>query len=206
MKNILLIQSSPRGNASYSHKVARSIVEDLRAHHRGTKVVIRDLSENPPPHAGPAFVSAIAAQAGQLSPEQEEALAYSDSLIDELFAADVIVFAVPMHNFSPPSTLKAWIDHVVRMGKTFAYSPNGPQGLLKGKRAILVLARGGIYSEGPAKPYDFQEPYLRHILGFIGITDVDVVHVEGVAMSTIGPDKALVSAEARSKEIVARAA
>jgi len=127
-------------------------------------------------------------------------------LIDELFAADIIVLAVPMHNFSPPSTLKAWIDHVVRVGRTVSYSQKGPEGALKGKRVILVLARGGVYSDGAAKSLDFQEPYLRAILGFIGLTDIEVVHVEGVAMSAIGPEKAVASAMARSTEVLTKAA
>ena len=130
----------------------------------------------------------------------------SDALIDELFAADTIALAVPMHNFSPPSTLKAWIDHITRAGRTFSYSSNGPDGLLKGKRAILVLASGGVYSNGPAKPFDFTEPYLRTVLGFIGITDVEVVRVEGVANSAIGPEKALASARTQSKHVLAQLA
>jgi FMN-dependent NADH-azoreductase len=121
-------------------------------------------------------------------------------------AADILVLAVPMHNFGPPSTLKAWIDHVVRVGRTLSYSQKGPEGMLKGKRAILVLARGGVYSDGPARPLDFQEPYLRAILGFIGLTDIEVVRVEGIAVSAIGPEKAVASAMAQSKEILLQAA
>ena len=206
MKNILLIQSSPRGLESYSQKVARSIVSDLEERHPGANVVVRDLTQNPPPHVGPAFVGGISTGPEQRTPEQIKALALSDVLIDEVLAADVIVFAVPMHNFGPPSTLKAWIDHVVRIGRTVSYSQKGPEGMLTGKRAILVLARGGVYSDGPAKPLDFQEPYLRAILGFIGLTDIDVVSVEGVAMSAIGPEKAVASALAQSREILSQAA
>src|SRR5258707_6628105 len=110
-----------------------------------------------------------------------------------------------MHNFGIPSTLKAWIDHVVRAGRTFTYSEGGPEGLLKGKRLILVLASGGVYSNGPAKQLDFQEPYLRAVLGFIGLTDIGVVRVEGVAMSAIGPEKAVASAMARSTEVLTTA-
>ncbi|HXI73539.1 MAG TPA: FMN-dependent NADH-azoreductase [Verrucomicrobiae bacterium] len=202
MKNILLIQSSPRGLASYSQKVARSIVSDLEERYLDAKVVVRDLAQNPPPHVGEAFVGGISTGPEQRTPEQTQALASSDVLIDELLAADVMVFAVPMHNFGLPSTLKAWIDHVVRLGRTVAYSSEkGPEGMLKGKRAILVLASGGVYSDGPAKPLDFQEPYLRAILGFIGLTDVDVVRVEGIAVSAIGPEKAMASALAQSREI-----
>ncbi|MDB6122651.1 MAG: acpD [Pedosphaera sp.] len=205
MKNILFIQSSPRGSESYSQKVARSIVSDLEERYPGAKVVVRDLAQNPPPHVGEAFVGGLSTGSEQRTPEQTKALALSDVLIDELLAADVIVLAVPMHNFGPPSTLKAWIDHVVRIGRTVSYSQKGPEGMLKGKRAILVLARGGVYSDGPAKPMDFQEPYLRTVLGFIGITDIDVVPVEGLARSAIGPEKAVASAMARSREILSQA-
>jgi FMN-dependent NADH-azoreductase len=132
----------------------------------------------------------------QRTTEQSNTLALSDALIDELFEADTIVIAVPMHNFGPPSTLKAWIDHVARAGRTFSFGANGPQGLLKGKNAVLVLATGGVYSTGHMKPFDFTEPYLRTVLGFVGITNVDVVR--------IGPEKALASANTRSQAIAAQ--
>src|SRR5882724_3518742 len=203
MKNILYIQSSPRGSESYSQKVAQSIIDELIGSYPDANVAVRNLAQNPPPHVGEAFVGGISTGPDQRTPEQTKALALSDVLIDELLAADVIVLAVPMHNFGLPSTLKAWIDHVVRVGRTVAYSSQkGPEGMLKGKRVILVLARGGVYSDGPAKPLDFQEPYLRAILGFIGLTDIDVVRVEGVAVSAIGPEKAVASAMAQSKEIL----
>jgi FMN-dependent NADH-azoreductase len=137
------------------------------------------------------------------SSDQTQLLALSEALIEELFAADTIVIASPMHNFGVPSTLKAWIDHISRAGRTFSYGANGPQGLLKGKRAILVLASGGVYSNGQMKALDFTEPYLRAVLGFLGITEVDVVRVEGVAMSSIGPEKALAAASAGSKQLMA---
>ncbi len=206
MKNILFIQSSPRGAESYSQRVARSIVTDLEQDNPGAKVVVRDLAQNPPPHVGQAFVGGIYSAPEQRTPEQASAVAVSDALIEEVAAADILVLSVPMHNFGLPSALKAWIDHVVRAGRTFAYTSRGPEGLLRNKSAILVLARGGVYSDGPAKAYDFQEPYLRAVLGFIGITDVQVVPVEGVAVSAIGPEKAVASALARSKELLAQAA
>src|SRR5258706_4676376 len=206
MKNILFIQSSPRGPHSYSKKVAQSIIDELTTSHPTTNVVVRNLAQNPPPHVGEAFVGGISTGPDQHTPEQTKALALSDVLIDELVVADIVVLAVPMHNFGPPSSVKAWIDHVVRVGRTVSYSQKGPEGALKGKRVILVLARGGIYSDGPAKPLDFQEPYLRAILGFIGLTDIEVVHVEGVAMSAIGPEKAVAAAMARSTEVLTKAA
>ncbi len=127
-------------------------------------------------------------------------------MIEELAAADILVMAVPMHNLGIPSTLKAWIDHVVRAGRTFAYTANGPQGLVTGKRAVIVLASGGVYSAGPTKPFDFQEPYLRAVLGLIGITDVDVVRVEGVAMGTVGAEKAVGTAMKQYRDLLAQVA
>ena len=206
MKNILFITSSPRGSESYSRKVAQSIVDDLQLGHLDANVVVRDLARYPIPHVGEAFVGGLWSGPERRTPEQAEAIARSDSLIDELAAADTIVLAAPMHNFGLPSTLKAWIDHVVRAGRTFSYSQKGPEGLLKGKRAIIVVARGGVYSEGPAKSFDFQEPYLRAILGFIGITDIEIVRVEGVAQGAVGAEKAVASAMAQSKEILLKAA
>jgi len=203
MKNILLIESSPRGSDSYSHQAARSIVNELQTRNPGSRSVVRDLGQNPPPHVGLAFIAGMSAAPQQRTPDQARSIALSDSLIDELFAADTIVVAVPMHNFGVPSTLKAWIDHVSRAGRTFSYGANGPQGLLKGKHAILVLASGGVYSNGQMKAFDFTEPYLRAVLGFLGITDVDVVRVEGVAVSAIGPDKALATASSQSTHLVA---
>ena len=136
------------------------------------------------------------------SPAEAKALALSDALVDELAAADVVVLAVPMYNFGLPSSLKAWIDHIVRPGRTFSYGEKGPEGLLKGKKAVVVVARGGVYSEGPAQQLDFQESYLRAVLGFIGITNVHVVRVEGVAMGEEALKNAMASAKAQSEEVV----
>jgi len=201
MKKILLVLSSPRGQQSYSYQVASDIVDDLKLRHPGATLVVRDLAKEPLPHVGEAFVGGLFSPPEQRSPDQARAMARSDKLIDELFAADVVVMAVPMHNFGLPSTLKAWIDHIARAGRTFAYSEKGPQGLLKEKKAILVLARGGVYSDGPAKPLDFQESYLRSILGFLGITDVQVVRVEGVAMGEDAVKRALASARAQADTV-----
>jgi|SRR6266853_5285962 len=198
MKNILLVLSSPRGQQSHSHQFAGDIVDDLRLRHPGVTVVVRDLAKEPLPHVGEAFVGGLYSPPEQRTPDQATAMARSDRLIDELFAADVMVMAVPMHNFGLPSTLKAWFDHIARAGRTFAYTDKGPEGLLKGKKAIIVLARGGVYSDGPAKALDFQEPYVRSMLGFIGITDVHVVRVEGVAMGQDAVKRAIASAKGQA--------
>jgi FMN-dependent NADH-azoreductase len=203
MKNILLIESSPRGSDSYSHRAARSIVNELQKRNPSANLVVRDLTANPPPHVGLPFIIGMYAAPEQRTLDQAKSLALSDTLIDELLAADTIVIAVSMHNFGVPSRLKAWIDHIARAGRTFSYGANGPQGLVQGKRAILVLASGGVYSNGQMKAFDFTEPYLRAVLGFLGITDVDVVRVEGVAISAIGPEKALAAASEQSTQLVA---
>jgi FMN-dependent NADH-azoreductase len=126
-----------------------------------------------------------------LTPAQRSYLSTSDQLIEELQAADIIVIGAPMHNFAIPSSLKAWIDQIVRLGKTFGYGPSGVRGLLAKKRVIVVTARGGAYEKGtPAERFDFQEPYLRHILGFIGLTDVTFIHTENQSREGAGPSLA----------------
>ena len=126
-----------------------------------------------------------------------ENLSTSDQLIDELRAADTIVIGAPMYNFSISSPLKAWIDQIVRIGKTFGSGPNGPRGLLEMKKVIVITARGGSYEKGTAREaFDFQEPYLRHILGFIGLTDVTFIHAENQSR-----DQAAASLESAAERI-----
>jgi FMN-dependent NADH-azoreductase len=206
MKNILFVSSSPRGTASYSHQVAQKVVDGVKARHPEANIVERDVAKQPLPHIGEDFVSGMAATAGTLTAEQSKALALSDALIEELLAADVVVIAAPMYNFGLPSTLKAWIDHVVRAQRTFSYTKDGIQGMLHGKQAILVMASGGVYSAGPAKAMDFEESYLRATLGFIGITDIRVVRVEGVAMGAIGPQNAIAAAYQQTEQVLAQVA
>src|SRR5712692_2084012 len=134
VKNILFVLSSPRGWKSYSHQFASHIVDDLKTRHPGAKVVVRDVAKEPLPHVDEASVTGRVLQPEKRSPAEAKALAVSDALVVELAAADVVVLAVPMHNFGLPSSLKAWIDHIVRPGRTFSYSEKGPEGLLKGKR------------------------------------------------------------------------
>lgn len=201
MKNILFVLSSPRGGQSYTNRFAGRFVDDLKARHPGAKVVVRDVAGEPLPHVAEAFVEGRVLPPENRSAEQAAALTVSDALVDELAAADVVVLAVPMYNFGLPSSLKAWIDHIVRPGRTFSYTEKGPVGLLEGKQAVLVLARGGIYSAEPMKQLDFQESYLRAVLGFIGITDVRAVRVEGVGMGEDAVKNAVASAQAQSEEV-----
>lgn len=193
--NILHVISSPRGSASFSNRVAANVLDELRARDPGAAVTVRDLAREPLPHVGDDFFTATRSPNGPQTDAQRALLAHSDVLVDELFAADVIVIAAPMINFTIPSNLKAWIDYVARAGRTFRYSEKGPEGLVKGKQVIIVPARGGVYAEGNAM--DFQVPYLKSVLGFLGMTDVEVLEVEGTAFGPEAAEKAVVAATAK---------
>ena len=202
MKNVLLVLSSPRGNESYSHRIANHVVDEIRADDPDVEVVVRDLANDPLPHVAEPFVSGRLLPPEERNAAQAAALDVSDALVDEVDAADIIVLAVPMYNFGVPSALKAWIDHIVRPGRTFSYSKHGPEGLVQGKKAIMVVARGGVYSKGPMMSFEFQESYLRTILAFIGIVDLDIVRVEGVAMGEEAIRTALTHAKTRVHDLV----
>lgn len=181
MNSLLLVTSSLFGEASQTRQIAREFVDTWLRNNPGTRVVERDLSPDSIPHLSQATLGAVTTPAERRTAAQRDVAAFADTLIEEVEAADTIVLAAPMYNFTIPSTLKAWLDHVARAGRTFRYTGDGPEGLLKGKKVFVVTGRGGVYSgESPAKALDFQEPYLRAILGFIGLTDVSFVHVEGL--------------------------
>lgn len=202
MKNILLILGSPRDRASYSQQIGRRIVDDLKSRYPSAKVVVRNLAKDPLPDVDEAFVTGRLLAQDKRSAAETKALAHSDIMVAELMAADVLVLATPMHNFGISASVKAWIDHIARPGVTFSYSDTGPLGLVQGKKVILVLARGGIYTEEPMKSYDFQEPYLRAVLGFIGMTDVEAIRIEGVAMGDDAARNAVTSAKAQADDVV----
>ena len=193
--NILHVSSSARGNASYSNRVAAEVIGELKARNPGTAVALRDLARDPLPHIDDGFVAATRSPAGPQTELQRAQLAQSDALVDELFAADVVVIAAPMINFTIPSNLKTWIDYVARAGRTFRYSEKGPEGLVTGKQVILVVARGGVYAENNA--LDFQVPYLKGVLGFLGMTDVEVIEVEGTAFGPDAAEKAVAAAASK---------
>ena len=172
MKQILIVESSPRGTESASRKLTSKVRERLETQYPESRVIERDLAKNKLPHLDQPTLKAITTQDPVEAESLKESAYLSDQLIEELLSSDLLVIASPMWNFGIPSTLKAWIDHVVRAGKTFNYGGVAVEGLAKGKKAILVLASGGVFSEGPWKSWDSVEPYLRQILGFIGIDDV----------------------------------
>lgn len=200
MKNVLLITSSPRGEASHSTQVATELARDL-----GGNLTVRELWRDPLPALTTDFIHAIYTPEENRTPELRAALQRSDELIAELQSADVVVIAAGMINFSVPGALKNWIDHVTRSGLTFKYGESGPEGLLKGKRTILVLAKGGVYSSGPLVAMDHFEPMLHTNLGFIGLTNPEVVRIEGVAFGPDSVEQALREAREKSRELVAHA-
>jgi FMN-dependent NADH-azoreductase len=195
--SILLITSSPRGSASHSTKIATELAHRLKAADPGATLVVRDLAAEPLPHIDSDYSAGIYTPPEKRSERQAEVVGVSDDAVDELFAADTIILATGLINFNISSTLKSWIDHVARAGRTFSYGKNGPKGLVMGKKVYVVLASGGIYSEGPAIPLDHAIPYLRTALAFIGLTDVEVIRVEGVGMGPEATDAALKKATDR---------
>ena len=162
-------------------------------------VTVRDLTKEPLPHIDDDFVAATHGADSPKTDVQREIARRSDALIDEVMAADTVVIAAPMINFTVPTTLKSWIDYIFRAGRTFSYSESGPKGLVSGKRVFLVVARGGVYSD--KAQIDFQLPYLRHVLAFLGMTDVEVIDVEGTAFGPEAAERAVAAALVRVEAV-----
>ncbi len=204
MSSILLLTSSPR-NDSLSTSIATELANKIKAQNPGKTIVHRDLTATGLPHIDDLFTGAIRTPPEARTAEQAEAVKLSDQLVSELLAADTVVIGTGLINFNIYSSLKTWIDNVARAGLTFKYTETGPVGLATGKKAYIVLASGGVYSEGPAAPLNHAVPYLKSVLAFIGITDVETVYVEGVAFGPEAAEKAISAAKARAEEL-ARAA
>lgn len=194
MSRILVIESSARQEGSVSRQLTQAFIEQWKSANPTDSIQVRDLAKQPVPHLDMNLLGGWMKPADQQSAGEQAALSRSDALVAELKDADVVVLAAPMYNFAIPSTLKAWLDHVLRAGVTFQYTANGPQGLLTGKRAYVLTARGGVYT-GTA--LDHQEPYLRQALGFIGITDVEFIHAEGLNLGEESAAKGVESAQAK---------
>lgn len=201
MTNVLVVTSSVLGDASVSNELVRSALEQIRETAPEASVVTRDLGASPIPHLTVDSATALRGAEPE-NDAQAAALALSDELIAEIRAADVLVIGAPMYNFGIPSTLKSWFDHVLRAGMTFRYSEAGPEGLMLGKRAVVVETRGGYYSEGAGQIMDAQEPHLRGLLGFIGITDVTFVRAERLAFGEEPRAQALAAARAELDSFV----
>ncbi len=202
--NILQINSSARswtnGQGSQSTRLASELVERLRAANPGAALTLRDLTANPHPALDESALGALFTPAEARSAEQHARVALDQALIDEVKAADVIVIGVPMVNFGITSQLKNWIDAIAKAGVTFKYTATGPVGLIEGKKVYAVLTRGGVYRD---QPHDTQVPYLRQTLGFLGISDIEFIYAEGLAMGPDAEAKALASARAEIASAVA---
>jgi FMN-dependent NADH-azoreductase len=202
--NILQINSSARswanGQGSQSTRLANELVERLRAADPGAALTLRDLTANPHPALDEAALGALFTPADARSAEQHARVALDLALIDEVNAADVIVIGVPMVNFGITSQLKNWIDAIAKAGVTFKYTATGPVGLIEGKKVYAVLTRGGVYRD---QPHDTQVPYLRQTLGFLGITDIEFIYAEGLAMGPEAEAKALASARSEIAAAIA---
>lgn len=198
--NILQINSSARSTGSHSTHIANQLSERLLSQHPGAQLVLRDLALTPQPTLDEAALQALFTPADQRTPEQAARVALDHALIAELQAADTIVLAAPMYNFGISAQLKNWIDAVSRAQVTFRYTANGPEGLVKGKKVYVVLTRGGLYRN---TPNDTQMPYLKTFLAFLGMTDVQFVYAEGLAMGAESEQRALSSALAQIEEVIA---
>ena len=196
--NILQINSSARSNQSHSSRLAGEIVARLRHAHTDAALLLRDLGREPHPELGEAALQALFTPAAERTTEQAERVALDDARIAEVQAADMLVLGVPMYNFGVPAQLKNWIDAIARAGVTFRYGANGAEGLLKGKKVIVALTRGGLYRNTPA---DTQVPYLRTVLGFLGMTDIEFIYAEGLAMGAASEQAAFASAREQIGEL-----
>src|SRR6202047_163959 len=180
MPTLLHLDASPRGEYSISRQLSKAGVGAWKAKYPNGKIIERDLTKTQMTFVDLDWIMGAFSPPEQLTEQHKSALAISDTLIAELLEADDIIIGTPMYNFAVPAVLKAWIDHVVRAGKTFNYGATGPQGLAKGRKVVVAVASGGSYDTASGlETYNYVIPYLRHILGFIGITDVTFVQAGG---------------------------
>jgi FMN-dependent NADH-azoreductase len=193
MKTLLQINTSLFADGGQSTQLANRFVAGWRAANPGAKVISRDIGREPVPHLTAERFGAFLASAEARTAEQRAVAQFSDTLIDELRRAEVIVIGLPMYNFGVPSSLKAYFDHIARAGETFRYTAQGPLGLLTGKRAYVFATRGGAYA---GTPLDTQTSYVRDFLRFLGIDDVEFVYAEGLNLGTEQKQTALTGAHA----------
>jgi len=185
-KKVLHLISSPQGEGSLTRKLGKVVIEKIEAKYPGSVVKERDLTSSPFPHLDQMQIAAWFTPQENHTPEQTQAITISNEAIAEMQEADIYVINAPFYNFSIPTTLKAYLDHIVRPGITFRYNEKGvPEGLLKNKKAYITIASSGVYSEGPFQSLDYVSPYLKMLLGFIGITDISFIRAEGTRLEGI---------------------
>jgi FMN-dependent NADH-azoreductase len=204
MSTILVITASPRGERSVSRALTTGFAELWAQQHPQDTILLRDVGHHPVPHVTEPWVVGAFAPPEAQNAESKAAIAVSDQLVDEFLAADRYIFGVPMHNFNIPSTFKAYIDQIVRAGKTFAVGPNGFEGLVKNKKALFITSSGNAYAPGtPMAAYNFQEPYLRVIFGFIGLTDLQFIAADSMNLGEDAARHSREKAENALKELAA---
>ncbi|MBD2677986.1 MULTISPECIES: NAD(P)H-dependent oxidoreductase [Nostoc] len=206
MANILHIDSSPRSERSHSRELSKEFITAWKAAHPEDAIAYRDLGRHPVPHVDEPWIAAAFSPPETHTPELAEALRISDELIDEFLAADRYVFGVPMYNLNIPSTFKAYIDQIVRVNKTFAVDAQGGyKGLVEGKKAVIITARGGNFSPtSPLAAYDFQEPYLRTIFAFIGLTDIQFINANSLNEGDATRTESLAEARTAIQDLIAQ--
>lgn len=180
MKRILHLISSLQGKGSYSIKLGQAIIEKIQEKYPGSTLEELNLVDIDIPHLNPTVLRTFFIPGDQLTEEEKESIRFSDEVVKQLMAADIIVIGAPLYNFTIHTSLKAWIDHITRAGITFGYGENGPVGKVTGKKVYVAMSSGGVYSEGPGKANDFVAPYLNAFLGFLGMTDLTVFRAEGL--------------------------
>lgn len=192
MPTLLHIDSSPLYGRSVSRQLTGAFVAQWTSSHPDGTVVYRDLNATPIPPVNAEWVGAVYTPEAARTPQQKELLSLSDSLLAELEQADEYVFGVPMHNFGVPSVLKLWIDQIARVGRTFSYADGKPKGLMTGKKATFIIATGGIYdAQTQMASFNFVEPYLRSVFGFLGVTDASFLTAGGTSALNQGQDRDL---------------
>jgi FMN-dependent NADH-azoreductase len=190
MPTLLHIDSSPLYGRSVSRELTAAFVNQWKASHPDGKVVERDLNSSPIPPVNAEWIGAVYTPEEARTPQQKELLSLSDSLLAELDQADEYVFGVPMHNFGVPSVLKLWIDQIARVGRTFTYANGTPKGLIAGKKATFIIATGGVYdAQTQMASFNFVEPYLRSVFGFLGVTQATFLTACGTAALNQGHDR-----------------
>ncbi|MEI2264408.1 FMN-dependent NADH-azoreductase [Erwinia sp. CGal63] len=199
MSKVLVLKSSILAGYSQSNQLADHFVAEWKAAHGGDEIVIRDLAANPIPVLDGELVGALRPSDAALTPRQQEALALSDELIAEIQSVDTVVITAPMYNFNIPTQLKNYFDLIARAGVTFRYTEKGPEGLINGKKVIIITSRGGIHKDTPS---DLLTPYLKLFLGFLGLTDVQFVFAEGMAYGPEAATKASEEAKAALQQLV----
>ncbi len=203
MSTILRISSSILGPNSASALLTEELLQALKASDNALKIIERNFSLVPIPHVDEQWLGALSTPQEDRSPQQQAMVAFSDALIAEVMEADTLIIALPMYNFTVPSMLKAWIDHVARAGVTFAYTEQGPKGLLAGKKVYLVTTMGGVHEAGVS---DFIRPYMKLVMGFLGLTDVEVITASGLNLGPEAKQAGLVAAREQIAGLTAKAA